>query len=453
QPLYDLFWPEGWHFCSPPGKSTACGRFGPHDQHFWRHELRQDQWDDVTMDAEKLLWENLTPVIARHEDANGRSFGRAVTFPRDCIEILRCRPFAFTHKVVNRWFHRRVILIGDAAHVFPPFGGQGIASGVRDAHQLAWRIRLLNVLDNKSTGKQEEILNAWAAERAQSIKTAAKLTKLNGMLCNQQISFIFYALRWVEWLLSVFLRLKQPYDPQKSTERAGFQDVAGGFFLKDHGGGQKLPQIYIDSINGRELLSDNILRHAKSIFHLIALVHGNVNLGFNREEFEDMLSECRVPETVLCAASLTLLSTAPNQSASISSSSSAAPTMRKFAPIPLRRLSPSQARPGYEVGAFASRFGKNTKYIIARPDLFCFRYCQGFGGATRMFVPARGGLSVALHSETRNCSAKDTAMLDEGRFVTIVHRRDEVGTGENLKKKDRHTFPQGGRVYVSGLQA
>ncbi|PPJ59947.1 hypothetical protein CBER1_09897 [Cercospora berteroae] len=169
--VYDLFWPKGWHFCSPPGKPVACGRFGPHDQYFWRHEFRQDQWDDATMNAEELLWESLTPMITRPQDADGRSFGRDVTFPRDCIEILRCRPFTFTHKVVDRWFHRRVILIGDAAHVFPPFGGQGIASGIRDAHQLAWSIHLLNLPENQFAAKQEKVLNAWAAERTQSIKT------------------------------------------------------------------------------------------------------------------------------------------------------------------------------------------------------------------------------------------------------------------------------------------
>ncbi|GIZ44734.1 hypothetical protein CKM354_000792500 [Cercospora kikuchii] len=372
--VYDLFWLKGWHFCSPPGKPVACGRFGPHDQHFWRHEFRQDQWDDATMDAEELLWENLTPMITRHGDTNGRSFGRDVTFPRDCIEILRCRPFTFTHKVVNRWFHRRVILIGDAAHVFPPFGGQGIASGIRDAHQLAWRIRLLNLQENQSAAKQEKVLNALAAERTQSIKTVANFTKMNGILCNHKVSFVFYALQWVERLLSVFLRLKLPYDPQSTAERTGFQGVTGGFFLPDHGGGQKLPQIYLDSIKRREILSDSILKEESTLFHLIALVNGNQDIGYGPKAFEDILSECRIPKAVLSAASMSIVSTQPCQPASMGSF--AAPTARKFAPTSLRRLSPRQARPGYDINAFESRFGKDTKYIIARLDFFTFATCK-----------------------------------------------------------------------------
>ena len=95
-------------------------------------------------------------MITLSADATGRHFGREITFPKDCIEILRCRPFKFTHKVVNRWFDNRTILIGDAAHVFPPFGGQGIACGIRDAEELSWRIAILASLKSpipQSMGK------------------------------------------------------------------------------------------------------------------------------------------------------------------------------------------------------------------------------------------------------------------------------------------------------------
>jgi 2-polyprenyl-6-methoxyphenol hydroxylase-like FAD-dependent oxidoreductase len=122
QEVYDLFWPKGWHFCSPPGKPTATGRFGPHDQRLWRHEFRQDDWDDETMDAEELLWEHLGPMLTRSRCGKGRVFEELATYPRALIEVLRCRPFTFAHKIINRWYHRDTILIGDAAHVFPPFG-------------------------------------------------------------------------------------------------------------------------------------------------------------------------------------------------------------------------------------------------------------------------------------------------------------------------------------------
>lgn len=115
--VYDLFWPAGWHFCSPPGKPTASGRFGPVESRFYRHEFKQEDFNDKTMDAEELLWEHLTPMITRSQDTQGRRFDKAVAFPRECIEVLRCRPFTFAHKVVNKWHFKKNVLIGDAAHV------------------------------------------------------------------------------------------------------------------------------------------------------------------------------------------------------------------------------------------------------------------------------------------------------------------------------------------------
>src|SRR5436190_12507838 len=107
----------------------------------------------------------------------------SVTFPKDCIEIRRCRPFAFCQKVVNKWFHDRMILIGDAAHVFPPFGGQGIACGIRDAHGLAWRLALMLKMKAPDNHLAGELLNRWSQERRQSVYDSAKLTTMSGVLC------------------------------------------------------------------------------------------------------------------------------------------------------------------------------------------------------------------------------------------------------------------------------
>jgi hypothetical protein len=97
--VYDLFWPKGWHFCTPPGKATASGRFGPPKERLWRHEFAEP--GIIGDRAEDLLWEHLTPMITRTH----YSFPTGpITFPRDCIEVKRCRPFTFEQKVVNTWF-------------------------------------------------------------------------------------------------------------------------------------------------------------------------------------------------------------------------------------------------------------------------------------------------------------------------------------------------------------
>lgn len=75
------------------------------------------------MDASAIFWENLILLITQKICLLHSRCPIEVTFPYDYIEVLRCRPFHFSHRVVNKWFAERTILIRDAAHVFPLFGG------------------------------------------------------------------------------------------------------------------------------------------------------------------------------------------------------------------------------------------------------------------------------------------------------------------------------------------
>ncbi|HJT55495.1 MAG TPA: bifunctional 3-(3-hydroxy-phenyl)propionate/3-hydroxycinnamic acid hydroxylase, partial [Ktedonobacteraceae bacterium] len=57
--------------------------------------------------------------------------------------IIRQAIYTF-HAVLARSFSKgRVFLLGDAAHQMPPFGGQGMNSGLRDAHNLSWKLSLV----------------------------------------------------------------------------------------------------------------------------------------------------------------------------------------------------------------------------------------------------------------------------------------------------------------------
>jgi 3-(3-hydroxy-phenyl)propionate hydroxylase len=56
------------------------------------------------------------------------------------LELVRVAEYTFRAKLADRWGHGNVFLLGDAAHLTPPFIGQGMGAGLRDAMNLCWKL-------------------------------------------------------------------------------------------------------------------------------------------------------------------------------------------------------------------------------------------------------------------------------------------------------------------------
>ena len=56
------------------------------------------------------------------------------------LTLLRVTEYTFRAQIADRWRRGNIFLLGDAAHLTPPFIGQGMGAGLRDAMNLAWKI-------------------------------------------------------------------------------------------------------------------------------------------------------------------------------------------------------------------------------------------------------------------------------------------------------------------------
>jgi 3-(3-hydroxy-phenyl)propionate hydroxylase len=99
----------------------------------------------------------------------------------DEVEVIRSAVYRFHALVGERWRTRRVFVAGDAAHQMPPFLGQGMCAGVRDAANLAWKLRL--VLAGHAG---DALLDTYQAERAAHVRFVIKLAvELGRIICTQ----------------------------------------------------------------------------------------------------------------------------------------------------------------------------------------------------------------------------------------------------------------------------
>ncbi|MGH2497228.1 MAG: FAD-dependent monooxygenase [Ktedonobacteraceae bacterium] len=92
-------------------------------------------------------------------------------------QITRSVIYTFHAASAARYSQGRVFLLGDAAHMMPPFGGQGMNCGLRDAHNLCWKLQLaLQGLAHPT------LLETYSLERRQHTKHLIRLSTFLGTI-------------------------------------------------------------------------------------------------------------------------------------------------------------------------------------------------------------------------------------------------------------------------------
>jgi 3-(3-hydroxy-phenyl)propionate hydroxylase len=148
-----------------PGVHQVCDRhraatYMPVTGDRYRWECRMTPGETV---AELTSPERLAALLAPADPA--------------AVEVVRAAEYVFRAQVADRWRDGRVLLAGDAAHLTPPFIGQGLGLGLRDVHQLAWKLAV--VLDGTAG---EELLDTYQAEREPHARALIRVALLLGRL-------------------------------------------------------------------------------------------------------------------------------------------------------------------------------------------------------------------------------------------------------------------------------
>lgn len=148
-------------FCNPARPVSFL--IGPKNHRRWEIMLQPGE-DPRQIERPENVWKLLSPWLT----------------PEDG-ELWRAASYRFHALVAANWRNGRIIIAGDAAHQQPPFIGQGMCQGLRDATNLAWKLD--RVLKGTSP---DDLLDSYTAERKQHvIELTGKIKAIGQSICER----------------------------------------------------------------------------------------------------------------------------------------------------------------------------------------------------------------------------------------------------------------------------
>jgi flavoprotein hydroxylase len=138
--------PMNWQLCDPVRPTTIVS--GGPGRRRWEF-MRLPNEPIETLDTEETAWQLLEPWGMNPDTA----------------ELERHAVYRFMARYAEDWRQGRVLLAGDAAHLMPPFAGEGMCNGLRDSMNLAWKLDLI-----LSGSAPEKLLDTYQAERLDHVR-------------------------------------------------------------------------------------------------------------------------------------------------------------------------------------------------------------------------------------------------------------------------------------------
>jgi 3-(3-hydroxy-phenyl)propionate hydroxylase len=148
-------------FCNPARPVSFI--IGPGNHRRWEIMLLPGE-DPRQMEQPETVWALLSPRLTPHDGT-----------------LWRAASYRFHALVATNWRNGRILIAGDAAHQQPPFIGQGMCQGVRDATNIVWKLDL--VLKGRSS---DSLLDTYTTERKQHvIELTGKIKAIGHSICER----------------------------------------------------------------------------------------------------------------------------------------------------------------------------------------------------------------------------------------------------------------------------
>ncbi|NTI78242.1 bifunctional 3-(3-hydroxy-phenyl)propionate/3-hydroxycinnamic acid hydroxylase [Agrobacterium rhizogenes] len=175
---------------------------------------------------------------------------------RDCV-FRRVRVYTFHARLATRWREKNVFLAGDAAHLSPPFAGQGMNSGLRDAHNLGWK--LAEAIRGNVPGN---VLDSYETERMPHASEMIALALRMGRIMMPHNAIKAFLTRTAFRILGAYPPVRDYFAQMRYKPKPRFR--AGLMWVDERPEkstivGRLVPQPLVEDTHLRRLLLDQVL--------------------------------------------------------------------------------------------------------------------------------------------------------------------------------------------------
>ncbi|MFM6951500.1 MAG: bifunctional 3-(3-hydroxy-phenyl)propionate/3-hydroxycinnamic acid hydroxylase [Novosphingobium sp.] len=132
----------------------------------------------VMMGEGRHRWEFMIKPGETAEQVSDDAFIEGLLEPwgvQGAVRLERKAVYTFRARIAAQWRKGRILLAGDAAHQTPPFAGQGMCSGLRDAANLAWKLAAVT-----RDGADDRLLDTYQPERAPNLRAMIDMAIMMG---------------------------------------------------------------------------------------------------------------------------------------------------------------------------------------------------------------------------------------------------------------------------------